>query len=506
MRNVNPLGLLIVAVGVFGSFCISIYQGLMLSTTPWIAGIYALIGAAAVVWEMTGWHRCAHLLRERRPLAFGMSVIGLVLASCVTILLFELAFLATALEGAASRNMVAIDTRAALEMERSQLQAGMTKGGASRGLAAVESDIEGIKAHPRWASTHSCDPEWTTAKDSRALCERYAAAISELGLAKSAETAQTRIKEISVELVPLGQIGASDARALYIDKILGTGEQGARAIVGALVIAFLLFCRAVAPFVMWDSRPTCKELLQVQPAAPVQVAVVKQELTTHEAPIEARTAVEAIPGYAGSAEHNDAAPAVNVATLTRMETEEEMLARIEAEVMADLDEAIAEQQAAQRDDTRPAPITVHTPAERKQIAAAMAERVSLDDAESMVRRFAGECLVRDKTSREGATALYLAFSAWASANSLPSIRDQSLFGKVMTAVISGAPYRGAKVKSTGAWYYCGARLTPAAAARTEMQHGGGKLITANSSEPAIMAIVRQSPPRKRLDGRRRASV
>jgi len=415
--------------------------------------------------------------------------------------LFELAFLATALEGAASRNTVAMDTRSALEMERTQLQAGMAKGGASRGLAAVESDIEGIKAHPRWASTHSCDPEWTTAKDSKALCERYAAAIAELGLAKSAETAQSRIKQISVELTPLSQIGAADARSLYISRILGTGEQGARVVVGVLVIAFLLFCRAIAPFTMWDANPTCKEPLQVQP-----VAVVKECLTTQETPIEARTAVEAFPSYEGSAEHDEVAPAVNVATLTRMETEAEMLARIEAEVIADLDEAIAEQQAAQRDDTRPSPITVHTPAERKQIAAVMAERVSVDDAESMVRRFAGECLVRDKIAREGATSLYLAFSAWASANNLPAIRDQSLFGKVMTAVISGAPYRGAKVKSTGAWYYCGARLTPAAAARTEMQHGGGKLITANPIEPAIMAIVRQSPPRKRLDGRRRASV
>jgi len=420
--------------------------------------------------------------------------------------LFELAFLATALEGAASRNTVAMDTRSALEMERTQLQAGMAKGGASRGLAAVESDIEGIKAHPRWASTHSCDPEWTTAKDSRALCERYSAALAEIGLAKSAETAQSRIKQIGVELAPLGQIGAADARSLYISRILGTGEQGARVVVGVLVIAFLLFCRAIAPFTMWDAKPTCKELLQVQDAAPVQVATANHSLTGHEEPIEARTAIEDIPSYAGSAAHDEEEPAVNVATLARMETEAEMLARIEAEVMADLDEAIAEQQERERDDTRPSPITVHTPAERKQIAAVMAERVSVDDAESMVRRFAGECMVRDKIAREGATSLYLAFSAWASANNLPEIRDQSLFGKVMTAVICGAPYRGAKVKSTGAWYYCGARLTPAAAARTEMQHGGGKLITANPSEPAIMAIVRQSPPRKRLDGRRRASV
>jgi hypothetical protein len=481
MRNINPIGILIVVVGVAASYCISIYQGLQLSPVAWIAAIYALIGAAAVSWELVGWHRCAHLLREGRTLAFVMNVMGLILASCVTILLFELAFLATALEGAASRNTVAIDNRAALEMERGQLQASLTKGGAARGVSAVISDIEGIKAHPRWASTHSCDPEWTTAKDSKALCERYSNALAELGLAKSTETAQSRIKAIATELTPLGQVGAADARSLYIGRILGTGEQGARVVVGFLTILFLLFCRSIASFVMWDA-PTTKD----SPAV-------------HQEPIEARTAPNEAGGYAGSSVIVSAAPADNVAELERVETEEELIDRLNAEAIADLEAAMQEESAARGVEPRPEKIAANS---------AMVERVSSisnDDVEPIVRRFARECLVRDVEAREGATTLYRAFQEWATDSGLPGIHDQSLFGKAMTGIICGAPYRGEKRKSNGAWYYHNARLTPAAALRTESQHSG-RLNVGKPHDSAILAISRHVRPAKRLDGRRRAGV
>jgi hypothetical protein len=414
MRNINPFGILIVAVGVLASYSISIYQGLQFSESLWIAGIYALIGAAAVTWEMIGWHRCAHLLREERHTAFAANVAGLALASVVTILLFELAFLATALEGMASRNTVTMDNRAALTAERASLQASIRKGGAVRGLAAIDSEIAGIKLHPRWASTHGCTPEWITAKASRALCEQYSAAVQERGQALSTRSAQQRIREISKQLTPLGDVGAADARALYLSRIFGTSEQTARMLVGFGVIAFLFFCRAIAPFVMWDAKTDAS----AKPSQALSVATHSKATPVHTQPYDNGE--------------------VDIATL---------------------DAAIAEMLKAEEGESnrQRSPIVVNydDSPDHQEIDAYKTE------LERNVASFVKTCMTRSSGAREGASLLFKAYNVWAKDNNLLPVKDQSAFGKAITKVITGAPYNGDKIKSNGSWYYCGARLSPA---------------------------------------------
>ena len=445
MRNVNPFGLLIVAVGVAASYCISIYQGLQLSPVAWIAGIYALIGAAAVTWEMIGWHRSAHLLREKRHLAFAMNALGLFLASCVTVLLFELAFLATALEGMASRNAVAVLNRGSLEIELSQLQAGITKGGATRGAAAVRAQIEADKAGRMWALTSGCAAEATTTRDRKAFCDRYTAAVAELGQAEATESAQMRIREISGQLTPLGQVGAADARALYISRLIGSSEQGARVIVGFLVILFLYFSRAIGGFVFFDPSPKAKE---------------------------ARTEPEENSGDGGSRKTRIEAPAHNIARLRLIETAEhaEAVERIthdapsdEAIALADLERALVEMSA---------PDTSGRTEQRVSMADAIAERVAGDgkmDVEKLIRRFCAECLVADQASREGASHLHKAFRVWCDDLELPCPDDHSVFGVVMTRLIAEPPYCGKKAKSSG-WWYVGVRLKPVISHRVAVAH------------------------------------
>jgi hypothetical protein len=454
MRNINPFGLLIVAVGVAASYCISIYQGLQMSPVMWIACIYALIGAAAVTWEMIGWHRAAHLLRERRGLAFIMNIAGLALASCVTVLLFELAFLATALESVASKNAVTVNNRSALEMERANLQASIGKGGAVRGVAAIDADIAGIKTHPRWATTHSCDPDWTTAKDSRALCSRYAAAIAERGLAESSDTAQLRIREISAALTPLGAVGAADARALYISRITGSSEQTARIMVGFLVILFLYFSRAIGGFVFADPRsaeepiPRGLELRPTpvgeKPLQPPAGNVVAFRPVEHTAP--------------------QIAPVPVGRPVGRRETHDEMRRRLEFEALAELEASLNELDEKQRNFVREKIVPVRT-----------APTVEMDVVEQQIHEFSASCLVPDAGHHEASTVLRNAYVVWCEDNEREILADLRVFGIVMTAIIGAAPYYGAKEKSKRV-VYVGVRIKPTTAHRIQQRFGDAQLM------------------------------
>lgn len=424
MRNINPFGILIVAVGVVASFGISIYQGLQFSDAAWKAGIWAAMGAAAVTWEMIGWHRCAHLWRERRLFAFLMNIAGLVLASVVTILLFELAFLAGTLEGVAAKNEATIESRTALVAERASLQSSIQKGGAVRGLAAIDSDIAGIKLHPRWASTHGCTPEWITAALSRELCERYSNAVAERGQAIATQGAQTRIREIQMQLTPLGNVGAADARALYISRLFGTSQQTARMIVGLGVIAFLFFCRAVAPFTMWDGKKP-----------------------------RDREPGEAIDGPSGLEVLNPTGAEAGeaVAALERLSvgaSDEDIAAMLAAEVEAEMRQEVERKRRENARPIMPKVTVVQAAPEEKEparIPGLPGGAEYAKDAENQVRRFMDECLTPDGEAFEASSVLWSAFLVWTNDNELSGV-DRTTFGALLNVFISEAPYFGKKTR------------------------------------------------------------
>jgi len=457
MRNINPFGILIVVVGVVASFGISIYQGLQFSDAAWKAGIWAAMGAAAVTWEMIGWHRCAHLWRERRRLAFLMNVAGLVLASTVTILLFELAFLAGTLEGIAAKNEITIEARAALMAERASLQSSITKGGAVRGLAAIDSDITGIKLHPRWASTHGCTPEWITAKLSRELCERYAEAVAERGQAVATQGAQARIREITVQIKPLGDVGAADARALYISKLFGTSQQTARMIVGLGVIAFLFFCRAVAPFTMWDGRGERSE--------------------GHRTPRNPRTSFRGVE----MRQPTEYATSDDVAALERVSDGDEPLALSDDEINAMLEAEVQEEMRAEiarksRENEAPQKV-VAVPSKREpepaRISGIPGGADYAKDAEGQVRRFMRECLSPESDAFEASATLWSAFLVWTQDNELSGV-DRTTFGALLNVFVAEAPYKGQKTRKRfnggpSTHVFTGVRLRNRAVHRLERQ-------------------------------------
>lgn len=456
MRNLNPFGLFVVSIGVIASFCISIYQGLQFSDAAWKAAIWAAMGAAAVTWEMIGWHRSAHLLREGRRLAFVANLAGLVLATVVTILLFELAFLATALEGMASRNVVAMDNRATLERERDSLQRSIDKGGAVRGLAAIDSDIAGIKLHPRWASTHGCTPEWITAKLSRKLCERYSAAVGERGQALSTQAAQKRIREISTLLTPLGDVGAADARALYISRLFGISQETARMLVSAGVVAFLWFCRAVAPFTMWDARNHGGNRSNLRGEDVESISGVEVRQPNEYAPVENVAVLERSGG--------DALDGV-----TDQELDELLYAEAQEEIAA----AERRQQAHEAPPspkiqavTQPA-ISTATPVAGLPGGASHAR-----DAAAVMAGFVNDCLMVDAEGYEASATLWQSFVVWAKDKEQAAM-DRTTFGVLIGAAVAQSPFNGRKAKKRVAgasvWVYTGVRLRPLAAHRVERQ-------------------------------------
>ena len=473
MRNINPFGVLIIVVGVLSSYGISVYQGLQMSSVWWMTGIWVLIGATAVTWEMIGWHRAAHLLRERRLTAFGMNAAGLALASCVTIVLFELAFLATGLESVASKNAATIDNAAALRSERSALQASIAAGGTARGVAAIDAEIAGIKTHPRWASTHGCDPEWTTAKESKALCESYSAALVERGRAVSFDRATARIHEITATLTPMATVGVADARSLYISHIFGTSEQAARIIVGTLVILFLYFSRAVAGFVFVDPKTDG----------------------------DTQDAIDGDTDYSYDDEDDYGYTDANVVPI-QGQTEVE---RLEAQ-LANLDEAIrqleatpidgdgvrpdyGDTEAASDDEMATGGVAMATP---NSVVEMGSRRLGTETSKNQIARFATECVLIDEEGYVTARAMRKAYESWARENNLP-IANITVFGVVMTSLVENLP-GGAKDRS-GDRRYKGVRLKPKSAKLVSTRTP--TIINTPSTEKVLGPMVR----RLGLDGK-----
>lgn len=272
MKNVNWLGLIVCAVCVVASLAISIQYGLSISEVWWVALTYSGIGVAAVTWEITGPHRVAHLRREGRSVAMWACVFGLGLASIITIQ-YELGYLATLFEGKASVGESRAGNRASLEMERATLEGQISKAGAVRPAAAIQGDIDAVKANYRWTSSLGCTN--VTAPESKELCASYGKLAAELGAATAIASAQARVRAINAELQPFAAAKVADARASYLSHLTGSSEMGARIILSIALIVFLWCGRTLAPFVYMDAKKAiAPETVSVATWSPETVAAI----------------------------------------------------------------------------------------------------------------------------------------------------------------------------------------------------------------------------------------
>jgi hypothetical protein len=275
MRNVNWIGLLVCGVCVVASLGISVQYGMSIAQVWWHALLYSSIGVASVIGEVLAAHRIAHLWRSGRGVAMTAYICGGILASFITIQ-YEMGYLADLFEGNASAGESRAGNRSSLEHERRTLEAQLEKAGIVRPVPAIEGDIAGIKAHPRWTSSRGCTD--VTAPESKELCANYGKLSGEMGTAMAIKQVHSRVRDINAELHGLSGAKVADARASYMAQLTGTTEMGARVTLTVLIIVFLWWGRTFAPFVFVD--PPAAEKPQT-PIAP-------------EKPIEARTAPEAV--------------------------------------------------------------------------------------------------------------------------------------------------------------------------------------------------------------------
>lgn len=272
MRNVNYFGLAVAVICSAVSLGLIIDYAMGASDSPWRVAAYAAVGVAALVWENTGLHRGDHLKREKRYGAAFLCYAGLAMAILITVS-YEIGSLAELMESKASIGESKAGERAALESERAILMGQAKKAGDVRPVAAIQGDIDAIKAHPRWTSSGGCTN--VTAPESKELCGSYGRLAAEVGAATAIAAASARIVDLNGKLQPLAASKIADARASYLSKLSGMPEIDSRIAVSLLVIAFLLFGRVAGGYVFMDSRGNAEK-------ATIAVAAT-----------EARTATEA---------------------------------------------------------------------------------------------------------------------------------------------------------------------------------------------------------------------
>jgi hypothetical protein len=455
MRNVNPLGLIVCGVCVAVSLAFAVLYGMALSPDPLVALIYSAIGVAAVLWEVVGWHRVAHLYRIERPWAARVGVIGLVLATVVTVQ-YELGFLATLFEAKASIGESSASARAAMEAERANLQAQITRAGIVRPVEAVRGELFGMRALQSQADRAKADGDAEAADKGcgercrahrsvyTALSAKLAASPvdklqAELGIAEGVERAQERIRKITADLAPLASAGVADARANYMHQMFGLSETGARLTLSLLIILFLLAGRSWSPFTFMDPP---------SPAA----AVIDMGAVRHAEPaLDRRPAAELFPpadAIDASAPAPDADFIESDMGLEAAEEAEEPPFDLEdLEMLRAFDsghhEAAVDASGPIEDEAEPEPLT---PAQ---------ERVR-----AVVRRFIVDCCLvhgEDHSQREPAATMQNAFRQWQADNEIVEIVNSNDFGAALEAILSDLG--GGKIHSNGK-KYVGIRLKP----------------------------------------------
>jgi len=283
-------GTSVVLAGVLASFGVGIYYGLTLSTVIHQAIIYALIGFAAVSFELVGYHRTAELYERGRYWAAILCFVGCAAASGINIT-YDIGFLSTSMEDKRAANNAAISARDSLVAERERLQGEIRNTSGVRGIAAIEADMKAVKLNPRWSTSKQCDD--ATIDESRELCRRLAVVVTELGSASAIAAAQQRVTAITKELNTMAVPGMADARAAWIANIVNISEERIRLWLGGAIIVFMRLCTVAAPFVMWDRKssmppaPTRLERALPPELSPEDAVVADEATTVSEDDIEA---------------------------------------------------------------------------------------------------------------------------------------------------------------------------------------------------------------------------
>lgn len=251
MKNINWIGALIVLIGVCASISISTYYGYTLAN-GWQGILLAFIGFVAVLYELIGYHRIAHLCRERRYIAMGMCALGMALAIPIGVT-FDLGFIAVVQEASADRNGVAIDARSDLKTEKRRLEAQIEKAGEVRPLKTVETEKTSMEGGGLFRSTKGCSRAFS--EEAKKFCEHYGAVSVEYGSIAGVIAAQGDIRRINAELAGGVATGTADPRASYVSQLTGVSQKTARVGIAAFIMLFLRICTAVAPFVFLDAKP-----------------------------------------------------------------------------------------------------------------------------------------------------------------------------------------------------------------------------------------------------------
>jgi hypothetical protein len=443
-QNINWVGALFWLVTIVTSgAAIVLYS---VGTTPDFAEqlVIAATGLAALAFECVALHRIAHNWRVGRGWASAICVFILPFAILIT-LSYELGFLARIFETSASVGESHASARHTLERERKRLEAQVEKAGVPRPVAAIEGDLAGVKANPRWVSSRQCSD--ITAPESKGLCAEYGRYSAELGAATAIAGATARITEITGQLNGYATAGVADARAAYLSRA-GLPELDSRFAVAALSMVFLMCYRVGGGYVFAD-RWGRGEGGPPAVASPV-VAEMSQNSNAPEKATEARTAEFAPPLPETAAQLPS--PALPDALASMGEDEGTDLTPDE------IDRLYAESQAE--------PLVEAMNLNRaERVEAPEADLSSLSDADlkrrEIVLRFSRDCLTflgPDSDEFEEGTLLWNAYETWAKDMEVREMTTQQAFGRAFNGYMRERSERG-RAKSSNTRYY-GVKINP----------------------------------------------
>ena len=247
----NIFGATAIVVGVVCSIAIGVTYGYSLSNNALIALITAGFGFAAVAFELIGYHRTAELFDNRRYVAAAMCLACCLVASVVNVS-FDIGFLSGTFDSAKVEKRAVVNARADLEAERERIIADTPHYAGARSPEAIDADLTALRLNPRWVSSLSCTD--ATAPDSIKLCATYAQLIAERGKAEASQHGTERLKQIAAELSGQRNVSTDDARGDAISGLTGYSKKYVETAIMLLLILFLRFLTALAPFVLFERK------------------------------------------------------------------------------------------------------------------------------------------------------------------------------------------------------------------------------------------------------------
>lgn len=460
MRNVNWLGLVVCGIGAAAGLAFAVIYGRQSSEDLVTGLVYSSIGVAAVLWEVAGLHRAAHLKREGRVWASRLCIYGLGLATIITVQ-YEIGVIAQLFEGKASIGAADSSERQAKELERANLLGQIQKAGIVRPVEAIRGDLAGMKALQSQADQARQDGDAEAArKGCGDLCKAHrstytalASKISltpvdkleaELGVALGVKRAQERVAALNVELRPLASAGVADARASYMHQLFGISEELSRVVLSMAIILFLIACRSLAPFTFMD--PAKELTLKALLANELERKPAHEELGLHRQP-----AATVFPP-ADAIEASTPAPDADfiesdIDPEAAQEPEEPPFDIDEIEMLREFASGRGEPPVAAEETVEPEVLP-------EPLTASQAR------ARALVQRFILDCCMvhgANHAERETAAHMQAAFRQWQSDHEIVEIVNSRDFASTLTSILD--ELGGGKIRSDGG-KYVGIRLKP----------------------------------------------